>query len=228
MLLRLWRRQEKLAIAAGFEPVRTGSDRFRLHWFVLSLAHWTSLAFPDCNVPIPPWLLPPDSFERVVINSARGTHGEVATASFLNGEIVFHGIALRPRVVSEKSAKTSDNSEETRAKSAGEEFPEVTISGRNSRTQFPDVRCPGNRHPGNPKKRIRACRGRKADPNVVKFSDAFIASHGRAPTGREIRTQFPDMPRQTAHDYAARAVDIGKGANITDDAFARVHPAGRA
>jgi hypothetical protein len=40
---------------------------------------------------------------------------------------------------------------------------------------------------------------------AIAFSDAFISKHGRAPTGREIRTQFPDMPRQTAHDYAARA-----------------------
>jgi hypothetical protein len=48
-------------------------------------------------------------------------------------------------------------------------------------------------------------RGRKTDPKVIKFSDAFVAKHGRAPTGQEIRSKFPDMPRQTAHDYAVRA-----------------------
>jgi hypothetical protein len=62
--------------------------------FILSLAHWTSLAFPDCHVRIALWLLPPHSFERIVIDSSLVK----VTATFLNGEIVFHGIALRPRV----------------------------------------------------------------------------------------------------------------------------------
>jgi hypothetical protein len=48
-------------------------------------------------------------------------------------------------------------------------------------------------------------RGRKADSKVTQFSDAFIGRHCRAPTGKELRAQFPDMPRQTAHDYSVRA-----------------------
>jgi hypothetical protein len=66
------------------------------------------------------------------------------------------------------------------------------------------VARPGNGGKTSPEK-PRGRRGRKADPKVIKFSDAFVAKHGRAPTGQEIRSQFPDMPRQTAHDYAVRS-----------------------
>ena len=71
--------------------------------FALSLAHWTSLAFPGCHVRIAAWMLPRGSFERIVLDSAAGN----ATATFLNGEIVFHGISLKLRVEKQKPAETS-------------------------------------------------------------------------------------------------------------------------
>jgi hypothetical protein len=66
------------------------------------------------------------------------------------------------------------------------------------------VARPGNGGKTSPEK-PRGRRGRKADPKVIEFSDWFSRTHGRAPTGRDIRSQFPDMPRQTAHDYAVRS-----------------------
>lgn len=51
----------------------------------------------------------------------------------------------------------------------------------------------------------RPRRGRKADPKVVDFTNAFRARHGRGPTYSELRGEFPAMPKATASDYARRA-----------------------
>jgi len=48
-------------------------------------------------------------------------------------------------------------------------------------------------------------RGRKSDPAVLDFIDRFRKLHGRTPTGAQIRTEFPDLPKSTAYDVAARA-----------------------
>ena len=48
-------------------------------------------------------------------------------------------------------------------------------------------------------------RGRKADRTVVSFAAAFREKHGRAPSGSEIRSKFPELARSTAYDYARRA-----------------------
>lgn len=48
-------------------------------------------------------------------------------------------------------------------------------------------------------------RGRKVSATVINFSDRFRETNGRAPTGSELRAQFPEMPVSTAYDYADRA-----------------------
>lgn len=63
----------------------------------------------------------------------------------------------------------------------------------------PEPAFPGN---GPPK---GGRRGRKSDSRIVEFSDAYSRKHGRAPSGSEIRAQFPDCPRSTAYDYSRRA-----------------------
>lgn len=60
-----------------------------------------------------------------------------------------------------------------------------------------------NSGPVTPRPRPR--RGRKSNKTVVDFTDAFRLKHGRAPTGSEIKSAFPNMPRSTCFDYAARA-----------------------
>src|SRR5215467_8813675 len=60
--------------------------------------------------------------------------------------------------------------------------------------------------PGVPMKRRR---GRKSDPAVLNFIDRFRKLHGRTPTAAQIRTEFPDLPRSTAYDVAARASKTG-------------------
>jgi hypothetical protein len=64
---------------------------------------------------------------------------------------------------------------------------------------------PGKQIPGNPQPPKGGRRGRKSDPRVVSFSEIFSRKHGRAPTGSEIKAQFPELPTSTAYDYAARA-----------------------
>lgn len=64
---------------------------------------------------------------------------------------------------------------------------------------------PGKHIPGKPQPPNGGRRGRKSDPRVVSFSEAFSRKHGRAPTGSEIKAQFPELPTSTAYDYAARA-----------------------
>ena len=48
-------------------------------------------------------------------------------------------------------------------------------------------------------------RGRKPDNRIVEFSDAYSRKHGRPPSGSEIKAAFPECPKSTAYDYAARA-----------------------
>jgi hypothetical protein len=48
-------------------------------------------------------------------------------------------------------------------------------------------------------------RGRKSDPTILDFIERFRKLHGRTPTGAQIRTEFPDLPKSTAYDVAARA-----------------------
>ena len=52
-------------------------------------------------------------------------------------------------------------------------------------------------------------RGRKSDPAVLEFVDRFRKLHGRTPTGAQIRTEFPDLPKSTAYDVASRASKTG-------------------
>lgn len=48
-------------------------------------------------------------------------------------------------------------------------------------------------------------RGRKANPDVASFADKFRKRHGHAPSGSDIRAQFPELPVSTAYDYARRS-----------------------
>jgi len=54
--------------------------------------------------------------------------------------------------------------------------------------------------PNKPRKR-----GRKADSRIVDFSEKFRERHGRAPSGGEIKSEFPELPVSTAYDYSNRA-----------------------
>jgi hypothetical protein len=174
-------------------------------------------------------MLPRCGFERAVLDSAAGK----ATAAFLNGEVVFRGITLRPRVASEKasdrpSEEVSAQESEKMSEMASQSMPDPTIpeidsdnsgsnnSGNSGYSTKKLVKSTINR----PKTRPRKCRKKRPNPRrkVAAFSDAFIAKTGRAPTGQEIRTQFPDVPRQTAHDYSVRArarVEIGNSTVIS-------------
>ena len=40
---------------------------------------------------------------------------------------------------------------------------------------------------------------------VPSFIERFRKLHGRTPTGAQIRTEFPALPKSTAYDVAARA-----------------------
>lgn len=59
--------------------------------------------------------------------------------------------------------------------------------------------------PGNAKPPKGGRRGRKPDNRIVEFSDAYSRKHGRSPSGAEIKAAFPECPKSTAYDYAARA-----------------------
>ena len=56
---------------------------------------------------------------------------------------------------------------------------------------------------------MKGRRGRKSDPAVRDFIERFRKLHGRTPTGAQIRTEFPDLPKSTAYDVAARASKAG-------------------
>jgi hypothetical protein len=58
-----------------------------------SVATWV---FPAYDIPVPRWVLPPESFERMVVDGAREAHGVRVRTTIKAGEIVFHGIALKP------------------------------------------------------------------------------------------------------------------------------------
>lgn len=47
-------------------------------------------------------------------------------------------------------------------------------------------------------------RGRKLDPKVISFAEAFRAKTGRPPSGSEIQAAFREMAKSTAYDYAKR------------------------
>jgi hypothetical protein len=59
--------------------------------------------------------------------------------------------------------------------------------------------------PGNARPPKGGRRGRKPDSRISDFASAYAAKHGRRPSGSEIKAAFPDCPRSTAYDYAARA-----------------------
>ena len=47
-------------------------------------------------------------------------------------------------------------------------------------------------------------RGRKSNVRIIDFSDQFRTKHGRSPSPSELKLQFPDIPRSTIYEYAAR------------------------
>jgi hypothetical protein len=67
----------------------------------------------------------------------------------------------------------------------------------------------GTNAPFDPSAPIKSRRGRKSDPAVLDFIDRFRKSQGRTPTGAQIRAEFPDLPKSTAYDAAARASKTG-------------------
>lgn len=64
------------------------------------------------------------------------------------------------------------------------------------------LRKPPSGNPGGPRGRKP---GRPSDDRVIDFVDRFRTKHGRPPTGSEIRSEFPQLPKSTAFDHAARA-----------------------
>jgi hypothetical protein len=64
--------------------------------------------------------------------------------------------------------------------------------------------------PADPNSPTKGRCGRKSDPAVLDFIERFRKLHGRPPTGAQIRTEFPDLPKSTAYDVAARASKIGR------------------
>ena len=65
------------------------------------------------------------------------------------------------------------------------------------------------RIPGMPQPPKGGRRGRKSDPRVINFAEAFSRKHGRAPTGSEVKAAFPELPTSTAYDYSTRARILG-------------------
>lgn len=64
----------------------------------------------------------------------------------------------------------------------------------------------GNPPPRGPRRKA----GRPSDGRVVDFVERFRTKHGRAPSGTEIRSAFPDIPKSTAFDHAARGRILGQ------------------
>lgn len=50
----------------------------------------------------------------------------------------------------------------------------------------------------------KGTRGRKPNPEIIRFADRYRERHGHGPSGRELRQQFPDLPRSTAYENAKR------------------------
>jgi hypothetical protein len=78
-----------------------------------------------------------------------------------------------------------------------------------SHSLYPEVSSIDDRDPAGPDSHTKGRRGRKSDPAVLEFIERFRKMHGRTPTGAQIRTEFPDLPRSTAYDVAARASKTG-------------------
>jgi len=57
--------------------------------------------------------------------------------------------------------------------------------------------CP----PCSPTALSNRARGRKRNQKVSSFVEGYIQRHGRPPSARELRNQFPRMPRSTVYDY---------------------------
>lgn len=68
------------------------------------------------------------------------------------------------------------------------------------RPEYSGKSSPANRKPPKSGKR-----GRKADPAISDFAAAYSRKHGRPPSGSDIKAAFPECPKSTAYDYAARA-----------------------
>ncbi|CCB64078.1 hypothetical protein [Hyphomicrobium sp. MC1] len=110
------------------------------------------------------------------------------TLFFEVGSIVAFGFAFRT------SRKAEASRPEIPERSVPVPANDASVSGKSE--------IPGNT-PVPPKGGRR--RGRKADKTVVNFSEAFREKHGRAPSGGEIKAQFPELPVSTAYDYSQRA-----------------------
>ena len=74
----------------------------------------------------------------------------------------------------------------------------------NDRAPVPAIANP-ERIPGKPTPPKGGRRGRKSDARVVDFAAAFQRRNGRAPSGSEIKAEFPELPTSTAYDYATRS-----------------------
>lgn len=72
--------------------------------------------------------------------------------------------------------------------------PETSAQVRNSKS--------GNR---DQPARTRGKAGRPSNPEILAFVRDFRTNHSRTPSGSEIKARFPDCPRSTAFDIAARA-----------------------
>src|SRR5262249_29548687 len=57
-------------------------------------------------------------------------------------------------------------------------------------------------------------RGGKSDPAILDLIERFRKLHGRTPTGAQIRTEFPEGPKSTAYDVAARASKTGPNSGL--------------
>lgn len=79
--------------------------------------------------------------------------------------------------------------------------PEIAPAIPANDQRAPDI--PAKPIPGIPPKG-GGRRGRKPNPTVLDFSETFRKRYGRAPSGSEIKMQFPELPTSTAYDYAKR------------------------
>jgi hypothetical protein len=90
--------------------------------FVLWLANWArslaTWAFPAYDIPVPRWVLPLDSFERMVIDGTRKAHGARVTVTLKDGELWFHGIALKSAAENRKEETEVVRLEDARRKRA--------------------------------------------------------------------------------------------------------------
>jgi hypothetical protein len=89
----------------------------RVHGFMYSMAHRTSLALPKLRIPVKVWMLDQDSDEYQVITDP----DRDIRLHFLNGEIKCRGLVVKPwiRFVPEPaSSDSSDASSEVRSPSS--------------------------------------------------------------------------------------------------------------